>query len=50
MWNNTRLYTDPNYVIPEAILSWPGNGYIPCGHNEFIAPFNDLDLDGLYEP
>ena len=41
---------DPNYVIPEAILSWPGNGYIPCGHNEFIAPFNDLDLDGLYEP
>ena len=41
---------DPNYLIPEAILSWPGNGYIPCGHNEFIAPFNDLDLDGLYEP
>jgi len=41
---------DPNYVVPEVIMSWPGNGYQPCGHNQFIAPFNDTDLDGVYEP
>ena len=31
-------------------MSWPGNGHQPCGHNQFIAPFNDTDLDGIYEP
>ena len=41
---------DPNYTIPNDILTWPGNGHTPCGHNEFIAPFNDEDLDGIYEP
>ena len=41
---------DPNYIIPNDILTWPGNGHTPCGHNEFIAPFNDEDLDGIYEP
>ena len=41
---------DPNYTIPNDILTWPGNGHSPCGHNEFIAPFKDEDLDGIYEP
>lgn len=41
---------DPNYVIPEEILSWPGNGNSSRGISHFLAPYNDVDGDMVYDP
>ncbi len=41
-------YQTPNYVVPQDILDWPGNG--PVGCSPILAPFFDKDGDGLYEP
>jgi len=41
---------NPSYVIPESILSWPGNGDASQGHAHYLAPFKDADGDGLYNP
>ncbi len=41
---------DPNYIIPEAILSWPGNGNTSRGVAHVLAPFNDVDGDWIYDP
>ncbi len=41
-------YQTPNYIVPQEILDWPGNG--PAGCSPILAPFLDKDGDGLYEP
>jgi hypothetical protein len=46
-YNNPSNY--PGYVIPEAIMSWPGNGY-ESGQASQLAPFYDMDGDGVYDP
>ena len=38
------------YIIPEAILSWPGNGDTTIGVAERLAPYADANGDGRYEP
>jgi PKD repeat protein len=42
--------TDPAYVIPEEILSWPGNGNTAWGHAKQLAPYVDVDANGIYNP
>ncbi len=39
---------DPNYIIPDEILEWPGNGNTQRGIAHFLAPFQDVDGDGVY--
>jgi PKD repeat protein len=46
----TQHYHDTGYTIPEAILSWPGNGNTVAGHAHYLAPFHDADGDGIYNP
>ncbi len=41
-------YQSANYIVPQEILDWPGNG--PVGCSPILAPFFDRDGDGLYEP
>ena len=48
---------DAEYVIPEAIMNWPGNpdqSLFPTfdinGPSQFLAPFFDSDGDGIYNP
>jgi hypothetical protein len=41
-------FNDPGYVIPQELLSWPGNGTGNVSH--VLAPFVDQDGDQLYEP
>jgi uncharacterized repeat protein (TIGR01451 family) len=41
---------NPNYVIPEDILTWPGNGDITLGISNNLAPFVDLNGDNIYSP
>jgi PKD repeat protein len=43
-------HNDTGYVIPEAILSWPGNGNAANREAHFLAPFTDVDGDGFYNP
>ncbi|MCX6256967.1 MAG: T9SS type A sorting domain-containing protein [Bacteroidia bacterium] len=38
------------YIIPDAILHWPGNGDAAAGYDQFLAPFYDADGDGVYNP
>ena len=47
---HTRFGTDPTYVIPESILDWPAHGDQSLGQDEFLAPFYDVNGNGIYEP
>ncbi len=40
----------PGYVMPEVIKNWPGNGDTNNGENDQLAPFYDINTNGLYEP
>jgi hypothetical protein len=38
------------YVTPASLLSWPGNGDVSNGEPAVIAPFQDNNGNGIYEP
>ncbi|MBK9731030.1 MAG: T9SS type A sorting domain-containing protein [Chitinophagaceae bacterium] len=46
--NHKNHYTDAGYTVPVNIASWPGNG--PAGFDPIMAPFVDLNNNGIYEP
>jgi hypothetical protein len=41
-------YWQPGYQPVEAILSWPGNGNPALGQAAQLAPYADLNNDGIY--
>ncbi|MDR9399708.1 MAG: T9SS type A sorting domain-containing protein [Salibacter sp.] len=43
-------YSDPGYEIPLDIKNWPAHGAINRGQAKCIAPFVDVDNDGVYKP
>ena len=45
-----RFGVDPTYVIPNSILEWPAHGDASLGQDPFLAPYFDLNGNGLYEP
>lgn len=45
-----HYYANPNYTIPKDILTWPGNGNLANGEARMLAPFIDVDQDGIYTP
>tara|TARA_B100001250_G_scaffold19219_1_gene16479 strand:+ start:3150 stop:5273 length:2124 start_codon:yes stop_codon:yes gene_type:complete len=40
----------PDYEVPEVITNWPASHFDFDGTNEYLAPFEDVDGDGLYSP
>ncbi len=36
--------------IPKDIRNWPSRGDVSKGQSRYLAPFNDVDSNGLYEP
>jgi len=58
IWNISRgeinahiaNYNTPNYVVPAVILNWPAHGNPALGVAENLAPFVDVNGDGLYNP
>lgn len=38
------------YVIPQEILDWPGSGVVANGEPSVMAPYKDLNSNGVYEP
>ncbi|MCX6267995.1 MAG: T9SS type A sorting domain-containing protein [Bacteroidetes bacterium] len=43
-------YTESGYKPIHDILEWPGNGNTSLGQASKLAPFFDVNEDGLYEP
>lgn len=39
----------PNYVIPRGIMNWPAHGDVNKGQAYNLAPFVDLNQDGIYQ-
>ncbi len=48
--NHIALWQDPGYEMPEPIASWPGNGDVSNGEPALLAPFMDVNGDGIYDP
>ncbi len=42
--------SNPNYVMPNGIRFWPGNGNTANGEAQKIVDFVDLNNNGIYEP
>ncbi len=40
----------PNYEIPQSILDWPANGDLELMQAEVLAPYEDVNEDGFYNP
>lgn len=38
------------YTMPQSILQWPGNGNTALNQGKYLAPFNDANGDGNYNP
>ncbi len=38
------------YDLPEDFSSWPAHGDVIEGYAEYLAPFVDVDNDGVYDP
>ncbi len=39
----------PDYAVPEIIKDWPANGDVAKGQSAWLAPFVDLNSNGVYE-
>ncbi len=46
-WQNGAIQNG-TYVIPNSISKWPGNN--PLHPTESLAPFFDVNIDGIYTP
>lgn len=40
----------PNYSISQSIIDWPAHGNVSNGESFYLAPFEDVDGDGVYNP
>ncbi|MBL4586020.1 MAG: T9SS type A sorting domain-containing protein [Flavobacteriales bacterium] len=40
----------PGYIIPKSILEWPAHGDVGIGQDYNLAPYNDTDGSGDYNP
>ena len=48
--NHLINYSEPNYIMPEAILSWPAHGDNALGQSYKLAPYIDVNDNNIYEP
>jgi len=49
---NTHLenYNTLNYVVPSEIAAWPAHGNTSNGEGSNLAPFIDVNHNGIYDP
>jgi len=43
-------YQHSNYLMSQRIKNWPANGFPEMGTAEILAPFNDINQNGYYDP
>ncbi|MGB1038680.1 MAG: T9SS type A sorting domain-containing protein [Bacteroidia bacterium] len=46
--SHKKDFNEPGYKVPQNIDSWPGNG--EQGYSRYLAPFNDYNQNGIYDP
>lgn len=46
--NETKTRDFPDYAPPKSITDYPGNGDFINGYPQYLAPFKDIDGDGIY--
>ncbi len=51
-WFNSKNQAEefPNYKVPEVILNWPAHGNTNLKQSYYLAPFVDVNEDGVYNP
>lgn len=48
--SHSANYQNSNYLLPNHIKKWPGNGYPELGTADLLAPFADRNQNGVYDP
>ncbi len=48
--NHIANFASKDYVIPEEIANWPASGDIQKGQSPNLAPFVDINANGIYDP
>ena len=48
--NHIANYNQTGYIAPASITQWPAHGDISLGLSYFLAPFVDVNFDGVYDP
>lgn len=43
-------FMNPGYVVPNSISNWPAHGEVSLGYDYYLAPFVDVNGDGVYNP
>jgi hypothetical protein len=43
-------WSNAGYEIPEVIANWPAHGDTTLGQEYYMAPYNDQNANGIYEP
>lgn len=43
-------FQSPGYVVPLSIAEWPANGDVSKGQAFYIAPYVDVNQNGIYDP
>jgi hypothetical protein len=53
VWKVSKLEIDSfraGLAVPASVMNWPGNGDVSKGVSRKLAPFVDLNGNGIYEP
>ncbi len=48
--NHIANWKNAGYQIPENIRTWPGDGDVSKGQANHLAPYNDYNANGIYDP
>ena len=46
---STQADQFPGYTVPDIIKKWPAHGDVSLGQDYYLAPFMDVDNDGVYQ-
>lgn len=48
--NHIANYNQSGYVVPPEISNWPAEGNVAESGSAFLAPFEDVNFNGVYDP
>lgn len=48
--NHINNYNQAGYTVPPEIINWPAEGNVAESGSAFLAPFEDVNFNGVYDP
>lgn len=48
--NHRNNVGNAGYQVPANIANWPGNGEVAFGYDANLAPYHDVNNNGIYDP